>query len=285
MARVNINPYYFIIFAVHFQATTRLHGSIFCVGMKIRRTWTTKHWCDSVVEPEWPFAYTKYKGQKEESKGRVSSNRQDVRHICETQGVQSKCHICEDIKCGSDLTKDCHFQLQGVSWEDISRNIPTISDVPWAVGGSYRYDFGGINTTHVCMHMSGSRPCQSHSGEDYGGCTLRCWGYLEGLSRVGNKAGLASNVQSGGIETSRTNTSGVWPNLELSEILGGLNSTPWLLSQPTALWSYPKSDYNDTVFTSTIGKITGILPQGFTFTLAGSDGEEGFVDGFGSQAR
>ena len=269
--------------------------------MKIRRTWTTKHWCESVIEPEWPFAYSKYKEDKEESKGRMSSNKQDVRHVCETQGVQSKCHICEDIQCGSygsstnnssnsEKRDKCHFQLQGVSWEDMSKNIPTVTDIPWAVGGRHRYDFGGANTTHVCMYMSGNDPCQSHLGEDYNSCIVRCWGYKSGLSGLNNTAGPTSHVGIGDEGGDTFDLYGAWPNSKLGKEQNGLNATPWVLPQPTATWSYPKSDYLESTMSSTfssdIGTGTDILPQGFTFTLAGSsNGEEGFKDGTRSEAR
>ena len=125
--------------------------------MQIARPWTTQHWCHSVINPQWPFAYSKYHDQIEETKGRVSTNKQDIRHECNTRGVQSKCHICEDIVCGPDdnnknKNQTCHFQLQGVSWEDMTRNIPTVSDSAWAVNGLHRYDFGG-NLRHmfVCI--------------------------------------------------------------------------------------------------------------------------------------
>ena len=288
-----------------------------CHAMKIRRPWTTKHWCQSVITPEWPFAYSKYKGQIEETKGRVSSNKQDVRHICETQGVQSKCHICEDIQCGGDDDDDdtdgknkdgsdsshsiCHFQLQGVAWDKMSQNIPTVTDIPWAVGGSHRYDFGGVNTSHVCMYMSGHKPCQSHLGGDYSSCIVRCWGYIPGLlSGHNNTVGPTSNVandhdhiridddaQGDGRSHYHTSwQSNEWPNLDIGNKQHGLNATPWVLPEPTATWSYPKSDYLGKEFFSNIGPNMDILPQGFSFTLAGSSiGKEGFVDGLGSDAR
>ena len=256
-----------------------------------------KHWCESVIDPEWPFAYSKYKGQVEEYKGRVSSNKQDVRHRCETQGVQSKCHICEEIYCGNNnfSEKICHFQLQGVSWNEMSKNIPTVTDVPWAVGGAHRYDYGGENTTHVCMYMSGREPCQSHLGTDYSACVVRCWGHSSKLSGLNNTSGPTSKGQydddnvddfSQDRENGNVFNLGIWPNLELAERQGGLNTTPWTLPQPTAMWSYPKSDMVGNDFTYNIGPELELLPQGFTFTLAGSkSGEEGFEDGKGPQAR
>eukprot|EP00986_Skeletonema_menzelii_P003076 scaffold902_cov146-Skeletonema_menzelii.AAC.1 len=220
-----------------------------CLGMQIHRHWSTQNWCDSVVNPTWPFAYSKYIGQKEETKGRVSTNKQDVRHECDARGVQSKCHICEDIVCGTQKNQTCHFQLQGLSWQD-EINIPTISDVPWAVNGAHRYDFGGITTTHVCMYLSGSPACQSSFHTDYSMCTLRCWGHGEN--------GTALRITT-----------------------DELKSTPWESgSYPTTTWEYPRLKEGDTP------RAPSFNPQGYIFTLAGSiNGEEGFVDGEGLDAR
>jgi len=97
-------------------------------SMRTARPWTEKHWCDSVENPEWPMAYQKYSTQSVESKGRVNSNVQDMRHKCVTYGGESKCHICEDIE--DDTIK---YQLQGVAWEEMAHNIPTVTDSPFAV--------------------------------------------------------------------------------------------------------------------------------------------------------
>ncbi len=266
-------------------------------AMQIRRTWTTKHWCESVKDPEWPFAYSKFPGQREEKKGRVLSNRQDVRHECQTKGVASKCHICEQFQCGggngsngssSTSFETCHFQLQGVSTDQMSKNIPTVSDVPWAVGGSHRYDFGGLNTSHVCMYMSGGS-CQSSYAEDYSKCKLRCWGYEQHhdsshssdnhSSFYTNKPGDATIVEG--------ESSGRWPNAR-NDYLHGVRMTPWTLPMPTQTWSFPKQDENQIIGNPRNNSQSGMdaLPQGFTFTLAGGDsGEQGFLDGWGCDAR
>lgn len=96
--------------------------------MRVGRPWTEKHWCDSIENPEWPMAYQKYSTQSVESKGRVNSNLQDMRHECVTYGGESKCHICEDIDDGA-----IKYQLQGVAWEEMAHNIPTVTDSPFAV--------------------------------------------------------------------------------------------------------------------------------------------------------
>jgi hypothetical protein len=258
------------------------------LAMQIHLTWPIQTDCDQVIDPKWPFAYSKYHGQEEELKGRVSSNRQDVRHVCQTRGVRSKCHICEDFSCGesnnhsllanSTLDRNvhdengqgsnttwlhqCHFQLQGVLWTRLAKNIPTVSDVPWAVGGNYRYDFGGENTTHICMYLSGTFPCQSNWGYDYSSCRTRCWGYKTGWSGLKNNIVSSSNKG--------------WNLL--------FNATPWMTPEPSVTWSYPKEEGN-------VGDVDAnhhptFLPQGYTFTLAGSvRGEYGFKDGTGHEAR
>ncbi len=96
-------------------------------GMRTARPWTEKPWCASVVDPEWPMAYQKYAAQSVETKGRVNSNRQDMREQCKTYGGESKCHICEKLESG------INFQLQGVTWEQMAHNIPTVTDSPFAV--------------------------------------------------------------------------------------------------------------------------------------------------------
>jgi len=251
------------------------------LAMQITRPWTTKHWCESVIRPEWPFAYSKYNGQLEETKGRVSDNMQDVRHECNVRGVRSKCHICEDIACGPGEDKDqtCHFQLQGVSWKDMSINIPTVSDVPWAVNGSHRYDFGGTSTTHVCMYLSGTPPCQSSFGDDYSDCKLRCWGHGESMSGEDSTAALVTNMEG-------KLPDGQWPNHRVDS-LQGVNSTPWELPSPTMAWNYPRyPDSTNIPMNPNAGEKYSFNPQGFVFTMAGSqNGEEGFLDGTGSDAR
>ncbi|KAL9185156.1 hypothetical protein ACHAXT_002933 [Thalassiosira profunda] len=248
-------------------------------SMQIARPHTARPWCERVVNPEWPFAYSKYQGQREESKGRVSTNKQDVRHECDVRGVQSKCHVCEAFACGPSNDQTCHFQLQGVASEELSVNIPTVSDVPWAVNGSHRYDFGGESATHVCMYLSGAQPCQSSFGNDYSNCELRCWGYGDGMSGANSKAAFVTAMEEEELD-------GTWPNHRIDS-RQGVNSTPWEQPSPTMAWNYPRFGDGDEVPTNPIeGKNFSYNPQGFVFTLAGSlEGEEGFVDGTGSGAR
>lgn len=257
-----------------------LNHARYSLAMQLTRTWTTQHWCESVIQPEWPFAYSKYKGQVEETKGRVSTNKQDVRHECDVRGVQSKCHICADFACASGESKNqtCHFQLQGVSWEDMSVNIPTVSDVPWSVNGSHRYDFGGASSTHVCMYLSGTPPCQSSFGEDYSHCELRCWGHGDSMSGENSTTNYVTAMNG-------EDLNGNWPNHRVDS-LRGVNSTPWIMRSPTMGWIYPSFSEGNEIPRNPVTDRYSFNPQGFVFTLAGSpNGEGGFSDGQGSDAR
>jgi hypothetical protein len=254
---------------------------LFSSPMQVSRAWAIQKWCDSVVDPYWPFAYSKYHGQMEERNGRVQSNVQDVRHECETRGVQSKCHICKDIACGGadglHNRSTCHFQLQGVSSENMSKNIPTITDVPWAVGGSHRYDYGGENVSHICLHMSGGN-CQSSYGINYSNCVLRCWGYTTPLERKFQK--LSSKMVHDGLSR------GMWPSTSILEHHEGFMIRPWQRKIPTESWLYQKELPG---FPLGNPRNTGYhkSTQGFTFTIAGdkNEGKAGFVDGFEHDAR
>lgn len=154
-------------------ALSLLLGSLPVYAAVLRRTWTSQPWCRSVEAPQWPFAYQKRRGQELEWKGRENPSAQDLRHVCVALGVKSKCHRCMPIACGSDRSATCELQLQGVEWEDLPSNIPTVSDVPWAVGGSHRYDFA--QASRMCMFLSGG-DCVSPSKSDYSKCSVRCWG-------------------------------------------------------------------------------------------------------------
>ena len=89
------------------------------------------------------------------------NNYQNLGHECGPFGTQSKCHLCMDIKCGQNLDNKCSMQLQGVDIIKLPRNIPTLSDTPYAVGGAHRNDFGGATTSHVCLMLSGGI-CLTH---------------------------------------------------------------------------------------------------------------------------
>ena len=67
------------------------------------------------------------------------------------------------------------MQLQGVQWSRLPPNIPTVNDVPFALGPDvlHRYDFG--NADQVCLHVMGDY-CIRHDTTNFDGCALRCWG-------------------------------------------------------------------------------------------------------------
>ncbi|CAM9983282.1 unnamed protein product [Ectocarpus sp. 6 AP-2014] len=220
--------------------------------MRIPRPWSERSSCERAVEPVWPFVYSKYRGQEVEAKGRTNTNLQDERHECDRRGVRSKCHVCEDIVCGENLDADCSYQLQGVNASLLATNIPSVSDTPWAVGGSHRNDFGSASVSRVCMLLSGGA-CLEPLG-DYSNCTTRCWG--DGFSGAD-----ASPVDHLAAPSSVTE--------DIHEYI------------PTVAWEYPKA------LTSSYGPLEPtptFNPQGYVFTLAGGSGEAGYADGSGTTA-
>lgn len=198
-------------------------------------------------------------------KGRVNSNLQDFRHECQVLGGRSKCHICEDIECLSE-TGTCALQLQGVNTSDISENIPTVSDHAWAVGGSYRSDYGGENVTHFCVFTSTGN-CTLPTNEDFSDCTIRCFGY--GFEKPPVKL--------------------VAPYRSITDVYPGMGR--WVDDGTVDLWTYPKNCEELELFQNASCAYSGITsqipsfnPQGYTFTFAG-DGVEGFRDGSAETAR
>ena len=139
------------------------------------RSWSDRENCAKSQLPNYPYAYEKYKGQLFESKSRVNSNLQDFRHECTVRGGRSKCNICEEIDCQAD-DGTCSLQLQGVDVSNMSTNVPSLSDTAWAVGGSHRRDYGGVNVTHFCVFTSGIA-CASPQTTDFTNCSVRCFGY------------------------------------------------------------------------------------------------------------
>lgn len=146
-------------------------------GFRVDRAWTTKHWCESVLEPQWPTAYAKVPGSTSvELKGRTMSSAQDMGHVCRSLGALSKCHRCRDIQC-QRAGAPCNFQVQGVDWAQLPANVPTASDGPWAVGGAHRNDFG--RASHACVMLSGGGCTLPNASAafNYTACAVRCWGY------------------------------------------------------------------------------------------------------------
>jgi len=64
--------FYFLLLLLHVAPPTQ--------AFRLHQPWSNKTWCASVKEPQWPFSYSKYSGQTEETKGRVNIDDQDMRH-------------------------------------------------------------------------------------------------------------------------------------------------------------------------------------------------------------
>jgi len=168
--------------------------------------------------------------------------------------------------CGTSLDKICNYQLQGVATSEMSNNIPTVSDVPFAVGGSHRYDFGNAATSHVCLHLS--QTCSSSYKVDYSSCELRCWGH--GLSG-------ADDLPQYHLESS---------SYDINQDNVGANTVPWLASKPTDVWAYPKHATGEGPRNPNTNPALTYNPQGYVYTHAGStSGDSGFTDGPASSAR
>lgn len=289
------------------------------LAMRIARPWADKHWCESIEEPEWPMAYHKYKWQWVENKGRVNSNKQDMRHECGRFGAESKCHICEDIELRSrfrasntdrdilDLNNgSIYYQLQGVAWENMAHNVPTVSDSPWAVGGRHRYDFGSGDTSRVCVMVSGgycsaphnatsatvqawrmgpSIPWSGHAhiepGRNFGNCTLRCWGYGKNFSGEVNypTAHLEGKFYTPGQDNQ--------DNYRTADFDSNLATDVWrytkVMGEGTLSAEAGKMGYGGTLSAYGGYGVDGVAeldwnPQGYTYTLAGSS-KYGYRDG------
>jgi hypothetical protein len=194
----------------------------------------------------------------------VNTNQQDFRHSCQTRGGRSKCHVCEDIECSSD-TGLCALQLQGVKLEDMSVNIPTVSDVAWPVNGSHRWDYGGRFVTHFCVFLSGGT-CVLPSNTDFSNCSVRCFGY--GFHRRAKEVPIP-----------RYSVKDIYPIMQ----------TQWQESYLVDGWRYPSNcetlsqfgencTYSSSKSSIALNLIPSFNPQGFTFTVAGT-GSGGFLDG------
>lgn len=257
-------------------------------AMVLRRSWTVQHWCRSVEQPNWPFAYQKSSAQTLEWKGRVNSNRQDVRHECATFGVRSKCHRCEDFACGASRAT-CAYQLQGMNWSQLPKNIPTVTDVPWAVGGKYRYDYQG--GARVCLFLSGDA-CISPFETDYSACVVRCWGSNSGTIqlRVHPERGNASKLVNGDADAADiwsypTTHSGDGKPQGLVGRLAG-SGIKGFLDGPTdqARFHNPQDiavDSKGFVYVADTDNhcIRRIDPATQTVTTIGGDGTQGYADG------
>lgn len=231
------------------------------LNTKCALTWHCR--CEKAINISYPFAYSKYQSQTIESKGRTNSNLQDFRHECQGKGGTSKCHMCERIACSSDIGT-CELQLQGVSTADMSVNMPTVSDIAWAVGGAHRSDYGGAATTHLCVFTSGGT-CQLPLTTDFSSCATRCFGHGSlGPPKYKATAPILVEPDVPPIVDYGLSDLWVYPR-NCSDLLASGGVCTYSSSAP---YNVPVPSFN---------------PQGFTFTMAGS-GIAGFIDGDGSAA-
>lgn len=163
----------------------------------------------------------------------------------------------------SIATSNCSLQFQGIEGTlstVMSTNIPTVSDVAWAVNGKHRFDYGGNTTTHYCVFLSGG-DCILPSTKDFGQCKIRCFGY-------GNHTKAARTYPAA--------------NVTLIDTYPGMGR--WKDDGMVDIWSFPKncgelSTYDGRNCTYAGRTPTNFNPQGFTFTLAGTANSPGFKDG------
>lgn len=251
--------------------------AFFVSSLREFRSWSDRTFCPKIQWPNYPFAYSKYYGQTVESKGRVNSNIQDFRHECQVRGGRSKCHICETIDCDSSNGKKCNVQLQGVNSTAMSTNIPVVSDTAWAVGGSFRHDYGGAAVTHFCTFITGG-DCILPTTTDFSHCVARCFGY--GFNQPSfNQHMPAINLPA--------------PPRSIADIYPGMVNNDYQVE----IWSYPRNctDLYESSPPSGIELVDprssanpcarrnapytpNFNPQGFSLLVAGS-GRPGFADG------
>ena len=147
--------------------------------------------CAQVEAPLWPFAYSKgnissapFPQQEWELKGRTASNAQNMGAQCELRGSLTTCHWCRH---GCDLLlanaselgngSACPpYQIQGADWASLPANVPTVTDVPFAVGPAVRHRYDFPSAQRVCVFLSGDGCAASYQDfSDYSACALRCW--------------------------------------------------------------------------------------------------------------
>lgn len=146
---------------------------------KLHRPWTPRVECDEIFNPRWPSAYAKSPAEFIEPKGRTASSLQHLGYTCVHFGAATKCYLCEPIVCGDTLNLTCPMQIQGMDWTQLPKNIPSVSDVPFAAGPAvaHRNDFGAAQRT--CVLLSGDyciNPNPTDPALNFTRCSVRCWG-------------------------------------------------------------------------------------------------------------
>lgn len=140
----------------------------------------------------------------------------------------------------------------------MSINIPTVSDTSWAIGGSFKHDYGGAEVTHFCVFITGG-DCILPQTTSFDHCSIRCFGAGYKSIAKKNQASPRSHVD-------------VYPGMGR-----------WPDDGEIDLWEYPQ---NCAALNAAEGSsactvhdhVPSYNPQGFTFTVAGNGGE-GFRDG------
>ena len=183
-----------------------------------------------------------------------------------------------------DLGMQSFYQLQGVEWDNLPPNVPTVSDAPFAVGPSviHRYDVGAAN--RICLLTSGGDCLRTSAppNDDYSTCSVMCWGANSAnrpvsASRIGwNYTDAAANGQAQGIvKTLAGNGS--------SGYMNGIGTSARFRS-PTGI----AVDVQGMAFVADTGNhvirrmdtTTGIVT-----TYAGVGGIHGYIDGLNTTAR
>ena len=166
------------------------------------KTWSDRNWCEQTIDPLWPYSYSKTPLEDaatlaaqlgaaaaasaagsavlvgSEPKGRTASNFQNMGHECTVGGAASRCSLCETFACGDGYASSCAFQIQGIAWSTLPRNVPTASDTPFAVGPGvlHRNDFAHAERVCVLTSPGACLYGTGRAGDDYSGCAVRCWG-------------------------------------------------------------------------------------------------------------
>lgn len=273
------------------------------------KSWSTRNWCEQIIDPLWPYAYSKAIGLKSpasassfaslpaieygqglsELKGRTASNFQNMGHECTVGGAYSRCSICEMFACGDNREETCAFQIQGITWETLPINVPTVSDTPFAVGANvlHRNDFS--NADRVCV-ITSSGTCLESAGRlnnDYSSCAVRCWGDGEAPPVPAPRGWMYSN-QHGGFLQGRVDT--VAGRGAMNQSVGGSGRGFRNGPSSQALFNNPQGvavDARGYVYVADTDNhcIRRISPSGSVITLAGKCGERsGYIDGQGDRS-
>ena len=67
------------------------------------------------------------------------------------------------------------LQIQGMNWDNLPKNIPTYSNMPWAVGPNVRHRNDWGNAERACVMLSGE-DCILDTTSSFDSCAVRCVG-------------------------------------------------------------------------------------------------------------